>query len=85
MLPAWTALAQALRRRTARAATRGVEAARGLGAAMGSARPLKIVVLSLATLAAGGLGLMVAYAATPDDGLATQVLVTNGETYTVAT
>jgi hypothetical protein len=57
----------------------------GLGAAVGSARPLKILVLSLATLSAGGLGLMVAYAATPDDGLATQVIVTNGETYTVAT
>ncbi|MGH3093608.1 MAG: hypothetical protein ACRDOG_14960 [Gaiellaceae bacterium] len=57
----------------------------GVGAAVGSARPLKIIVLSVATLAAGGLGLMVAYAATPDDGLATQLLVTNGETYTVAT
>ncbi|MGH3005916.1 MAG: hypothetical protein ACRDOS_08490 [Gaiellaceae bacterium] len=85
LLPASTALAKAVRRRTVRAATRSVEAAVGVAAAVGSTRPLKILVLSLATLAAGGLGLMVAYAATPDDGLATQVIVTNGETYTVAT
>jgi hypothetical protein len=49
-----------------------------------SARPLKILMLSLAALATGGLGLMVAYAATPD-GLEEQILVTNGETYTIAT
>jgi hypothetical protein len=83
--PAARAPTKAGRRRTARTATRGLWAALGIRAAAGSARPVKVLVLSLATLAAGGLGLMVAYAATPDDGLATQVLVTNGETYTVAT
>lgn len=83
--PAERAPTKAGRRRTARTATRGLWAALGIRAAAGSARPVKVLVLSLATLAAGGLGLMVAYAATPDDGLATQVLVTNGETYTVAT
>jgi hypothetical protein len=82
-LPAPRPLAGAGRRRAA--ATQGLWAALGIRASVGSARPLKILVLSLATLAAGGLGLMVAYAATPDDGLGTQVLVTNGETYTVAT
>jgi hypothetical protein len=83
--PDWRELAEAVRWKTARAASRALEAALGFRAVVGSARPLKILVLSFAALAAGGLGLMVAYAATPDDGLATQVLVTNGETYTVAT
>jgi hypothetical protein len=83
--PASHTLADAVRWKTARTASRGLEAVLGFRAAVGSARPLKILVLSVAALAAGGLGLMVAYAATPDDGLATQVLVTNGETYTVAT
>jgi hypothetical protein len=83
--PAWRDLTGAVRWKTARTASRGLGAALGFRAVVGSARPLKILVLSLAALAAGGLGLMVAYAATPDDGLATQVLVTNGETYTVAT
>jgi hypothetical protein len=78
-------LAEAVRWKTARTAGRALEAALGFRAVVGSTRPLKILVLSFAALAAGGLGLMVAYAATPDDGLATQVLVTNGETYTVAT
>jgi hypothetical protein len=73
-----------LRLSAGRVARRGADAI-GLASVVGSARPLKVAVLSLAALAAGGLGLMVAYAATPDDGLATQVLVTNGETYTVAT
>jgi hypothetical protein len=41
-------------------------------------------MLSLAMLAAGGLGLMVAYAATPD-APDEQILVTNGETHTIAT
>ena len=85
MLPARRALTETARRRTAGTAAWALETALGIRAAVGSARPLKILVLSLAALAAGGLGLMVAYAATPDDGLATQVLVTNGETYTVAT
>lgn len=85
LLAASAAFARVARRRAARAATSGMQSAMGVGAAVGSARPLKIIVLSVAALAAGGLGLMVAYAATPDDGLATQILVTNGETYTVAT
>jgi hypothetical protein len=85
LLPPRHALTEAARRRTGGTAAWGVGTVLGLRTAVGSARPLKILVLSVATLTAGGLGLMVAYAATPDDGLATQVLVTNGETYTVAT
>ena len=85
LLAASGALAKDARRRAGRAATNVMQSTMGLRSVVGSTRPVKILVLSLAALAAGGLGLMVAYAATPDDGLATQILVTNGETYTVAT
>jgi hypothetical protein len=85
LLPPRGALAGAARRKTAGTAAWWVGTALGFRTAVGSARPLKILVLSVAALTAGGLGLMVAYAATPDDGLATQVLVTNGQTYTVQT
>lgn len=61
-----------------------------LGALLGiaflrRAKPVRVVVLSVATLAAGGLGLMTAYAVSPDEGSAAQVLVTNGTTYQIAT
>ncbi|MGH3057077.1 MAG: hypothetical protein ACRDPP_02435 [Gaiellaceae bacterium] len=61
-----------------------------LGALLGMAflrraKPVRVVVLSVAALAAGGLGLMTAYAISPDDGSAAQVLVTNGTTYQIAT
>jgi hypothetical protein len=49
------------------------------------AKPVRVLVLSVAALAAGGLGLMTAYAIAPDDGSAAQVLVTNGTTYQIAT
>jgi hypothetical protein len=49
------------------------------------AKPVRVVVLSVAALAAGGLGLMTAYAISPDDSSAAQVLVTNGTTYQIAT
>jgi hypothetical protein len=75
----------AARLAVARRARRGLETGLALAGFVRSTRPLKILVLSLAALAAGGLGLMVAYAATPDDGLEQQILVTNGETYTIAT
>jgi hypothetical protein len=48
------------------------------------AKPVRVLVLSVAALAAGGLGLMTAYAISPDKGSA-QVLVTNGTTYRIAT
>jgi len=49
------------------------------------AKPVRVLVLSVAALAAGGLGLMTAYAISPDDGSAAQMLVTNGTTYQIAT
>ena len=49
------------------------------------AKPVRVFVLSVAALAAGGLGLMTAYAVSPDEGSAAQVLVTNGTTYQIAT
>jgi len=49
------------------------------------AKPVRVLVLSVAALAAGGLGLMTAYAISPDEGSAAQVLVTNGTTYQIAT
>jgi hypothetical protein len=49
------------------------------------ARPVRVLVLSVAALAAGALGLMTAYAVSPDQGSAAQVLVTNGTTYQIAT
>jgi hypothetical protein len=78
------ALAKPARRGAAPLADRAGAAVIGWIAVARSARPVKILVLSLAALAAGALGLMVAYAATPD-GLEDQILVTSGETYTIAT
>jgi hypothetical protein len=49
------------------------------------AKPVRVLVLSVSALAAGTLGLMVAYAISPDEGSAAQVLVSNGVTYTVTT
>jgi hypothetical protein len=83
-LPWLLALADSVRRRAPPLASRAVAAVTGWIAVATSARPVRILTLSLAALAAGGLGLMVAYAATPD-GLDEQILVTNGETYTIAT
>ena len=83
-LPWLIALAEPARRGAAPLADRAVAAVMGWIAVATRARPVKILLLSLAALAAGGLGLMVAYAATPD-GLEDQILVTSGETYTIAT
>jgi hypothetical protein len=82
-LPWLIALAAPAWQRAASLANRAVEAVMGIGVAT-HARPLKIFMLSLVTLASGGLGLMVAYAATPD-APDEQVLVTTGESYTIAT
>jgi hypothetical protein len=82
-LPWLIALAAAAGQRAALLANRAVEAVMGIGVAT-HARPLKILMLSLATLVTGGLGLMVAYAATPD-APDEEILVTNGESYTIAT
>jgi hypothetical protein len=49
------------------------------------ATPVRVLVLSVSALAAGTLGLVTAYAISPDDGSAAQVLVTNGTTYHIAT
>ena len=49
------------------------------------AKPARVLVLSVSALAAGALGLMTAYAISPDEGSAAQVLVTNGTTYRIAT
>lgn len=49
------------------------------------AKPVRVLVLSVAAVAAGALGLMTAYAVSPDNGSAAQVLVTNGTTYEIAT
>jgi hypothetical protein len=49
------------------------------------ARPARVLVLSVSALAAGALGLMTAYAISPDEGSAAQLLVTNGTTYRIAT
>jgi hypothetical protein len=48
-------------------------------------RPVRLLVLSVAALAAGGLGLMVAYAITPEENLGGEVLVTNGSRVRIAT
>jgi hypothetical protein len=76
------AFAAPARRRAASLANRAVEAGRSIAEAT-HARPLKILMVSLATLVTGGLGLMLAYAATPDAPRG--LLVTNGESYTIAT
>jgi hypothetical protein len=50
------------------------------------ARPARLLVVSVSALAAGALGLMTAYAISPDvPESAAQVLVTNGTTYRIAT
>lgn len=84
LLPSLPAFAESVRRRAPPLASRAVAAVVGWIAVATNTRPLKILTLSVAALAAGGLGLMVAYAATPD-GLDEQILVTNGQTYTIAT
>lgn len=48
-------------------------------------RPIRIAVLTVATVAAGGLGLIAAYAVSPEEESAAQVLVTNGSTLQIAT
>lgn len=45
----------------------------------------RVLILSLAMLAAGGLGLIVAYAVAGEEDLAAQVLVTNGRTLRLVT
>jgi hypothetical protein len=49
------------------------------------AKPVRVLVLSVSALAAATLGLMTAYAISPDQESAAQVLVTNGTTYRIAT
>ena len=49
------------------------------------ATPVRVLVLSVSALATGTLGLVTAYAISPDEGSAAQVLVTNGTTYQIAT
>jgi hypothetical protein len=83
-LPWLLALAESVRRRALPFPNRAVGAVAAWIALATSARPVKILTLSVAALAACGLGLMVAYAATPG-GPDEQILVTNGETYTIAT
>jgi hypothetical protein len=77
-------LAESVRRTAVPLANRAVAAVLSGIAVATSTRPLKILMLALAALATGGLGIMVAYAATPD-GTDEQILMTNGETYTIAT
>jgi Rho termination factor-like protein len=48
-------------------------------------RPARVLILSLAMLATGGLGLMVAYAVSPADDVLAPVLVTNGQTVRLVT
>jgi len=48
-------------------------------------KPVSVLLLSLAALAAGALGLMVAYAISPNESLGGQVLVTNGRTLRITT
>jgi hypothetical protein len=48
-------------------------------------QPARVLILSLAMLAAGGLGLMVAYAVAGEEDLTAQVLVTNGRTLRLVT
>jgi hypothetical protein len=47
--------------------------------------PVRVVVLSVAAVAAGALGLMTAYAVSSEENSAAQVLVTNGSTLRIAT
>jgi hypothetical protein len=47
--------------------------------------PVRVMVLSVAAVAAGALGLMTAYAVSPEENSAAQVLVTNGSTLRIAT
>jgi hypothetical protein len=48
-------------------------------------QPARVLILSLAMLAAGGLGLMVAHAVAGEEDLTAQVLVTNGRTLRLVT
>jgi hypothetical protein len=48
-------------------------------------KPASVLLLSLAALAAGALGLIVAYAISPNESSAGQVLVTNGRTLRITT
>lgn len=54
-------------------------------ASLGRAKPVRVLILSVSALTAGTLGLMTAYAISPDQGPDAQVLVTNGTTYSIAT
>ena len=49
------------------------------------AKPVRLLILSVSALAAATLGLMTAYAISPEQESAAQVLVTNGTTYRIAT
>jgi hypothetical protein len=49
------------------------------------AKPVRVLILTVSALAAATLGLMTAYAISPDQESAAQVLVTNGTTYRIAT
>jgi hypothetical protein len=56
-----------------------------LVSALRAPRPARVLVLSLAMLATGGLGLMVAYAVAPEEEVAAQVLTVNGRTVRITT
>jgi hypothetical protein len=56
-----------------------------LVSALRTPRPARVLILSLAMLATGGLGLMVAYAVSPAEEVVAPVLVTNGETVRLVT
>jgi hypothetical protein len=70
-----------------------VRAYRGLGslraggalAFLPRPKPIRVLVLSGAAVAAGASGLMAAYAVSPKEDLAAQVLVTNGSTMRIVT
>jgi hypothetical protein len=49
------------------------------------AKPVRVLILTVSALAAATLGLMTAYAISPEQESAAQVLVTNGTTYRIAT
>jgi hypothetical protein len=56
-----------------------------LASTLRTPRPARVLILSLAMLATGGLGLMVAYAVSPADEVLAPVLVTNGQTVRLVT
>ena len=49
------------------------------------AKPVRLLILTVSALAAATLGLMTAYAISPEQESAAQVLVSNGTTYRIAT